>query len=178
MLTSNINGEQLSSNMVNYVISPFELYFTLMSFISVFVEIIKENVYTNQTTVRTTSKKMSHNVESFLSSKLGHNPKRSIELLGRVPRSVFHHKQNHTPINGMRQFPWVYQPLFHIQKFFHSHRWKLSNMSDNVPKDLEIMSCKFFKWVWSTSHSLLWGCEPLVHTRLTCHFSRTKGYLA
>ena len=43
--------------------------------------------------VRTTSKRMQHNVEHVLSSELGHSPKRSVKLLGREQRSDFHHNQ-------------------------------------------------------------------------------------
>ena len=39
-MTLNVQGERLSVNMVNDSISSFELYFTLMSFISVIVESI------------------------------------------------------------------------------------------------------------------------------------------
>ena len=54
--------------------------------------------------VRTTSKRMQHNVELFLSSELGHSPKRSVKLLGRKQRSGFHHNQT-TPLSeGM----WVF----------------------------------------------------------------------
>ena len=37
--------------MVNDAISPFELHFTLMSFISIVVESIREDEYSNQTTL-------------------------------------------------------------------------------------------------------------------------------
>ena len=43
--------------------------------------------------VRTTSKRMQHNVEHFLSSELGHSPKRNVKLLGREQRSDFHHNR-------------------------------------------------------------------------------------
>ena len=36
---------------------------------------------------------MQHNVELFLSSELGHSPKRNVKLLGREQRSDFHHNR-------------------------------------------------------------------------------------
>ena len=48
--TSNVQGEQLSVNMVKDTIPPFELHFMLMSFISVFVESIQEDEFSKQTT--------------------------------------------------------------------------------------------------------------------------------
>uniref|UniRef100_M1D957 Uncharacterized protein n=1 Tax=Solanum tuberosum TaxID=4113 RepID=M1D957_SOLTU len=88
----------------------------------------------------TTSKRMQHNVEIFLSSELGHSRKGSAKLLGREQRNDFHHNQTTPLLKGMWAFPWVYQFQFRIWKTFHSHRRQLSNLSDNAPRALEIMS--------------------------------------
>ena len=42
---------------------------------------------------------MQHNVELFLSSELGHSPKRNVKLLGREQRSDFHHNRT-TPLEA------------------------------------------------------------------------------
>lgn len=46
----NVQGEKLNVDTVKDTISPFELHFTLMSFISVFVESIQEDEFSKQTT--------------------------------------------------------------------------------------------------------------------------------
>ncbi|WMV33714.1 hypothetical protein MTR67_027099 [Solanum verrucosum] len=90
--------------------------------------------------VRTTSTRMQHNVELFLSSKLGHSPKKSIKLLGRELRNDFHHNQT-TPLSeGM----WVFSldisvSVLHPKNF--GFQWKqIFNPSDNTPRALKIMS--------------------------------------
>ena len=65
----------------------------------VFVESIQKDEFSKKPQVRTTSKRMQHNVELFLSSELGHSPKRSVKLLGREPRSDFHHNRT-TPLEA------------------------------------------------------------------------------
>ncbi|KAH0776478.1 hypothetical protein KY290_007889 [Solanum tuberosum] len=72
--------------------------------------------------VRTTSNRMQHNVQIFLSSELGHNPKRSIRLLGRELRKDFHHNQTTPLLEVMWVFIWVYRFLFRIRNFFHFYR--------------------------------------------------------
>uniref|UniRef100_M1DD24 Uncharacterized protein n=1 Tax=Solanum tuberosum TaxID=4113 RepID=M1DD24_SOLTU len=82
---------------------------------------------------------MQHNVEPFLSSELGHSPKRSAKLLGREQRSDFHHNQTTPLLEGM----WVFS-RFHGFSFasgnFGLYRKQLSNLSDDAPRALEIMS--------------------------------------
>ena len=137
-LTSNIEGEQLSVNMVKETISHLNLIFMLMIFISAFVESIQKGEFSKKKPqVWTTSKCMQHNVEIFLSSKLGHSPKRNVKLLGREQRSDFHHDQTtlsrHVGLSLVLSVS-VSHPEVSI------YRKQVSNLSDNVPRALEIMS--------------------------------------
>ncbi|WMV32866.1 hypothetical protein MTR67_026251 [Solanum verrucosum] len=66
--------------------------------------------------VQTTSIRMQHNVELFLSSELGQSSKNSIKLLGRELRSDFHHNQTTSQSEGMWVFLWVYRFQFRIRK--------------------------------------------------------------
>ena len=80
---------------------------------------------------------MQHNVELFLSSELGHNPKRNVKLLGREQRSDFHH--NRTTLSRHAGFSLVLSDLVsHLEVL--SYRKHVSNLSDNAPRALEIMS--------------------------------------
>ena len=80
---------------------------------------------------------MQHNVELFLSNELGHSPKRSVKLLGREQRSDFHHDRT-TPLEAYG-FSLVLSVSVSLLKVLF-HRKQVSNLSDNTPKDLEIMS--------------------------------------
>ena len=76
----------------------------LTSFISIFVENILKDEILRKLQVQTISKRMQHNVKLFLSSELGHSPKRSVKLLGSEQRNDFHQNQT-TPLSeGM----WVF----------------------------------------------------------------------
>ena len=80
---------------------------------------------------------MQHNVELSLSSELGHNPKRNVKLLGREQRSDFHH--NRTTLlkhAGFSLVPSV--SVSHLEVLIY--RKQVSNLSDNTPRALEIMS--------------------------------------
>ena len=48
-------------------------------------------------------KRMQHNVKLFLSSELGHSPKRNVKLLGREQRRDFHHNRT-TPLGASGVF--------------------------------------------------------------------------
>ncbi|WMV07485.1 hypothetical protein MTR67_000870 [Solanum verrucosum] len=90
--------------------------------------------------VQTTSTRMQHNVDLFLSSELRHSPKRSIKLLGHELRIDFHHNQT-TPLSeGMWFFFLGLLVSVSHPKHFHFHLRQLSNLSDNTPRALEIMS--------------------------------------
>ena len=100
--------------------------------------------------VRTTSKRMQHNVELFLSSELGHSPKRNVKLLGREQRSDFHH--NRTTLSRHVSFSLVLSvSVSHPEVSIY--RKQISNPSDNTP-------------IASFSYSLI------------CHLFKAKGYLA
>uniref|UniRef100_M1DAL1 Uncharacterized protein n=1 Tax=Solanum tuberosum TaxID=4113 RepID=M1DAL1_SOLTU len=84
---------------------------------------------------------MQHKVEPFLSSELGHSPKKSVKLLGREQMSDFHHNQT-TPLSKSL---WVLlrliSPSFASGKFW-VHQKQFSNLSDNAPRALGIMSVR------------------------------------
>ena len=80
---------------------------------------------------------MQHNVELFLSSELGHSPKRSVKLLGREQRSDFHH--NRTTLSKHAGFSLVLSvSVSHPEVSIY--RKQVSNLSDDTPRALEIMS--------------------------------------
>ena len=80
---------------------------------------------------------MQHNVELFLSSELGHSPKRNVKLLGREQRSDFHH--NRTTLSKHAGFSLVL-PVSVSRPEVLFYRRQVSNLSDNAPRALEIMS--------------------------------------
>ena len=144
--------------------------FRLMSFISVFVESIQEDEFSSKPQVWTTSKKMQHNVELFLSSELGHSPKRSAKLLGREQRNDFRHNPT-TPLSeGMWVYLWVCRFQFRIRK-------GLVSTGSNFP-------------VWVTMHQELWKlcpckflimgvkCTTFMAKRLQASFSYSTYFVA
>uniref|UniRef100_M1DIR8 Uncharacterized protein n=1 Tax=Solanum tuberosum TaxID=4113 RepID=M1DIR8_SOLTU len=82
---------------------------------------------------------MQHNMEHFLSSELGHSPKRSVKLLGREQRSDFHHNQT-TPLSEGMWVIFGFVDFSFRSKKFGIYRKQLSSLSDNAPRALEIMS--------------------------------------
>ena len=54
--------------------------------------------------VRTTSKRTQHNVELFLSSKMGHSLERDVKLFGRELKDDHHHHPTTPLLEGM----WVF----------------------------------------------------------------------
>ena len=103
----------------------------------VFVESIQKDEFSKKPQVRTTSKRMQHNVELFLSSELGHSPNRNVKLLGREQRSEFHH--NRTILSRHAGLPLVLSvSVSHPEVSIY--RKQVSNLSENAPRALEIMS--------------------------------------
>ena len=75
--------------------------------------------------------------ETFLSSELGHSQKRNVKLLGREQRSDFHHNQ--TTLSRRVGLSLVLS--FSVSRLEVSiYRKQVSNLSDNAPRALEIMS--------------------------------------
>ena len=80
---------------------------------------------------------MQHNVELFLSNELGHSPKRNVKLLGREQRSDFHHNRT-TLLRHAGLHLGLSVSILHPEVL--SYRKPVSNLSDNAPRALEIMS--------------------------------------
>ena len=80
---------------------------------------------------------MQHNVELFLSSELGHSPNRNVKLLGREQKSDFHH--NRTTLSKHEGFSLVLSVSVSRPEVLF-YRGRVSNLSDNAPGALEIMS--------------------------------------
>ena len=80
---------------------------------------------------------MQHNVELFLSSKLGHSPKRNVKLLGHEQRSDFHHNQT-TLIEACGYF--FSSVSFSLASGSFDYRKQVSNLSDDAPRALKIKS--------------------------------------
>ena len=73
---------------------------------------------------------------SFLSSVLGHSPKRNVKLSGREQRSDFHH--NRTTLSKHAGFSLVLSVSV-LHPDVSIYRKQVSNLSDNTPRALEIM---------------------------------------
>ena len=126
--------------------------------------------------VRTTSKRMQHNMELFLSSKLGHSLKRNVKLLGREQRSDFHHNRT-TPLEACRFFFSsvsfsLASGSFDLSKASFQSKWQCAKSFENYVR------VSSYIWMWRVPPSWLSGYKTLFHTCLICHFSRTQGCLA
>ena len=125
--------------------------------------------------VQTTSKRMQHNVELFLSSELGHSPKRNVKLLGREQRSDFHH--NWTTLSRH-----VGLSLFLSVSVSHSevsiYRKQVSNLSDNAPRVWKLYLCRFLIMGAKRATFMAKRLQASFSYSLMCHSSKTEGYLA
>ena len=57
------------------------------------------------------------------------------------------------------------------EKTFQSEWWYTKTFGNYV-------CVSSYVWMWRAPHSWLRGYNPLFHTRLICHLSKTEGYLA
>ena len=80
---------------------------------------------------------MQYNVKLFLRSELGHSLKRSVKFLGREQRSDFHHNRT-TPLKACGFS--LSSVSFSLASGSFNLRKQVSNLSDNSPRALEIMS--------------------------------------
>ena len=112
-------------------------FFKLTSFILVFVESILKDEFSQKTTGADDIKKDAAQCGTFLSSELGHSLKRNVKLLGREQRSDFHHNRTtlsrHVGLSSVLSVS-VSHPEVSV------YRKQVSNLSDNSPRALEIMS--------------------------------------